>query len=346
MLILEGGQRHLWLKNSLTFNLIRLNQSLNNSSQTIQTKTMKKLLLLFSICSLAVSNAFCQDDVYYTGDETTVTVKAETAPPALPTYVQPPCPNDGYLWTPGYWAWAPAGYYWVPGVWVAPPRAGLLWTPGYWGFYNGYYGWHAGYWGEHIGYYGGVYYGYGYGGTGFYGGRWSGGYFQYNTTVWAVNNTAVHNTYVGQGQPNNSVTSTASYNGPGGVQAHPTATEQTAAAEPHVAPTSQQQSHQVAASNDKNAFASANHGKPATAAMATPGGQSFNAKGHATSSSSSANSSKSSSAPAAKSQQPAQANPKQSNNAQSHNNNGNKPKAQPQHAAPAHSGGGGGKRGR
>jgi WXXGXW repeat (2 copies) len=27
------------------------------------------------------------------------------APPPLPVYEQPICPGDGYLWTPGYWAW-------------------------------------------------------------------------------------------------------------------------------------------------------------------------------------------------------------------------------------------------
>ena len=54
------------------------------------------------------------------------------APPALPVYVQPVAPGDGYLWNPGYWAYGPEGYYWVPGVWVRPPAgrravdAGLL----------------------------------------------------------------------------------------------------------------------------------------------------------------------------------------------------------------------------
>src|SRR5580658_8628583 len=76
-----------------------------------------------------------------------IEVSINIAPPVLPVYTQPPCPQDGYLWTPGYWAWGPAGYYWVPGVWVAPPRVGFLWTPGYWGYAGGIYGWHAGYWG-------------------------------------------------------------------------------------------------------------------------------------------------------------------------------------------------------
>ena len=101
-----------------------------------------------------------------------VAVSITVAPPPLPVYEQPPCPTEGLLWTPGYWAYGPAAYYWVPGVWVAPPRPGLLWTPGYWALVNGFYRWRWGYWGPHVGYYGGINYGYGYGGVGFYGGRW------------------------------------------------------------------------------------------------------------------------------------------------------------------------------
>ena len=51
-----------------------------------------------------------------------VAVTASEPPPALPEYTQPPCPEDGYLWTPGYWHYGSAGYYWVPGTWVQPPR--------------------------------------------------------------------------------------------------------------------------------------------------------------------------------------------------------------------------------
>src|ERR1700722_10827047 len=79
-------------------------------------------------------------------------VQIAVAPPALPVYEQPPCPVEGYLWSPGYWAYAGGDYYWVPGVWILPPQSGFLWTPGYWGFAGGYYGWHAGYWGAHVGF--------------------------------------------------------------------------------------------------------------------------------------------------------------------------------------------------
>ena len=50
------------------------------------------------------------------------------APPVLPVYEQPPCPQPGWMWTPGYWAYGDDGYYWVPGTWVPAPyraRCGL-----------------------------------------------------------------------------------------------------------------------------------------------------------------------------------------------------------------------------
>ena len=82
-----------------------------------------------------------------------VDVSIDVAPPPLPVYDQPPIPEPGYLWAPGYWAWDDdVGYYWVPGTWVLPPEPDLLWTPGYWGWNDGVYGFHAGYWGPHIGF--------------------------------------------------------------------------------------------------------------------------------------------------------------------------------------------------
>jgi len=75
-------------------------------------------------------------------DEIVVTVRS--APPVMPVYEQPPCPAEGYIWTPGYWAYGACqgGYYWVPGVWVAAPQPGYYWTPAWWGYENGYYGYH------------------------------------------------------------------------------------------------------------------------------------------------------------------------------------------------------------
>ncbi len=100
-----------------------------------------------------------------------VGVSISVAPPVLPVIEQPPCPVEGYLWTPGYWAYSDVGYYWTPGVWVEPPEVGLLWTPPYWGYSNGVYVFNDGYWGPNVGFYGGIDYGYGYFGSGYYGGR-------------------------------------------------------------------------------------------------------------------------------------------------------------------------------
>jgi hypothetical protein len=35
-----------------------------------------------------------------------VRISVSFGPPPLPVYEQPVCPGDGYIWTPGYWAWS------------------------------------------------------------------------------------------------------------------------------------------------------------------------------------------------------------------------------------------------
>jgi len=211
-----------------------------------------------------------------------IAVSITIAPPVLPVYVQPPCPTDGYLWTPGYWAYGPDGYYWVPGVWIAPPRVGVLWTPGYWGFGGGAYLWHAGYWGPHVGFYGGVNYGFGYAGVGFFGGIWAGSVFRYNTAVVSVNNTVVRNVYVDRTVINNTtVVNRTSFNGPGGVRAQPSAQEQTYMREQHFQATQNQLAHEQTASRDRTQLASVNGGRPGTLAMNSVGGQRFNSQGRA-----------------------------------------------------------------
>ena len=191
------------------------------------------------------------------------------APPALPVYEQPVAPADGYLWTPGYWAYADQGYFWVPGTWVLAPEPGLLWTPGYWGWRGDAYAWNGGYWGPHVGFYGGVNYGYGYGGQGYQGGYWNNGAFNYNRSVNNVNVTNIHNTY------NTTVINNAnnvSYNGgTGGIAARPTATDETAARESHRQPTALQTEHVHAASTNHELLASVNQGRPPIAATAKPG---------------------------------------------------------------------------
>ncbi len=199
-----------------------------------------------------------------------VGISVRVGPPPLPVYAQPICPGPGYFWTPGYWGWNDdAGYYWVPGTWVVAP-VGMLWTPGYWGWGGGFYAWHAGYWGPHIGFYGGINYGFGYTGVGFVGGEWRGGAFYYNRSVTNVSVTNVTNVYNRTVVVNN--TRTVSYNGgQGGIEARPTPQEEAAAHEQHMAPLGAQAQHERAASQNRENFASENHGRPAIAATARPG---------------------------------------------------------------------------
>ena len=200
-----------------------------------------------------------------------VGISVRIGPPLLPVYAQPICPAEGYIWVPGYWAYADGGYYWVPGTWVLPPEPGFLWTPGYWGWGDGFYVWHAGYWGPHVGFYGGINYGFGYPGTGFYGGYWNGGRYYYNRSVTNVNVTVVHNVYernVVYGRNESRV----SFNGGrGGVMARPTREDIAVEHERHFAPTREQQEHRDAAGKDRRLFACENHGRPDVAATPRPG---------------------------------------------------------------------------
>src|SRR5579863_679012 len=175
------------------------------------------------------------------------------APPVLPVYEQPICPEPNLMWTPGYWAYSPdyGDYYWVPGAWVPTPYVGALWTPGYWGWSGGNFVWNEGYWGPHVGYYGGVNYGGGYLGIGFAGGEWRGGFFAYNTAVVNVNTTIIHNTFVDRTVIERYTVANPGHvafsGGPGGIRHQPTAQEQIARHDHHTAPTSVQTQHVAAA---------------------------------------------------------------------------------------------------
>lgn len=195
-------------------------------------------------------------------------VNVTVAPPMLPVYDVPMAPGDGYIWTPGYWAWDGDDYYWVPGAWVLAPEPGLLWTPGYWGFAGGYYGWHAGYWGLHVGYYGGVNYGFGYFGVGFVGGRWDRGRFAYNTAIFHVG-PGMRNVYMDRTviRPGGS---RYSFNGPGGINRGPVAAERIAERDHHVGPMGMQAEHERVASQDRSLHFNANHGRPAIGAVERP----------------------------------------------------------------------------
>ena len=192
-------------------------------------------------------------------------------PPALPVYEQPLCPGDGYIWTPGYWAWDNDGddYYWVPGTWVMAPEVGYLWTPPWWGWEGNAFFFHEGYWGPQIGFYGGINYGFGYFGEGYAGGRWRDGHFFYNREVNNINVTNIRNVYNERVTINNE--NHVSYNGHGGVEARPTRQQEAAMRERHIGPVGAQAQHIQEARGDRQLRASENHGKPPIAATARPG---------------------------------------------------------------------------
>src|SRR5271168_710217 len=191
-------------------------QSKDDLAKGFKMRTIRLLLLTLLILTIPAA--------LYAQFGVSITI----APPALPVYEQPMVPAAGYLWTPGYWAYGDQGYFWVPGTWVMAPEPGLLWTPGYWGWGGNAFAWNGGYWGTQVGFYGGVNYGYGYGGQGYQGGYWNNGAFNYNRSVNNVNVTNIHNTY-NKTVINNTTVNHVSYNGgTGGINARPTAAEETA----------------------------------------------------------------------------------------------------------------------
>jgi len=199
-----------------------------------------------------------------------VAISAGFAPPELPVYEQPLCPGDGYIWTPGYWAWDGSDYFWVPGTWVLAPEVGYLWTPPYWGWGGSAFLFHAGYWGPVIGFYGGINYGFGYFGHGYEGGRWDNGHFFYNREVNNVNVTVIHNVY--NTRVNNVTVNRVSYNGgQGGINARATSQEEAAERERHIPPVAAQDQHVEQARGNQELRASVNHGRPPIAATAKPG---------------------------------------------------------------------------
>jgi hypothetical protein len=204
-------------------------------------------------------------------------ISITVAPPPLPVYVQPVCPQPGFMWAPGFWSWGDEGYYWVPGTWVTAPSAGMLWTPGYWGWSGGNYRWNGGYWGPHVGFYGGVNYGFGYGGAGFVGGEWRGGGFFYNSAVMNVGggghftNVYVNKTVIVNNTTINNTTNVSYNGGTGGTRSTPSPVEQQAAQERHIQPTQEQTQHQTAASQNKQLLAKNNGGKPTIAATTKAG---------------------------------------------------------------------------
>ncbi len=219
--------------------------------------------LLFALVLLAISAA--------SSAQIGVGISIRIAPPELPVYDQPIAPGDGYIWTPGYWAYGDDDYYWVPGTWVMAPEVGYLWTPGYWGGDGDNYIFHEGYWGTEVGFYGGINYGYGYSGRGYEGGRWDNGHFDYNQSVSHVDVSRNHNVYNTRVDDNNQGNRVSFNGGNGGVQVRATSQEESAGRQRHIAPVAEQTQHVQSARGNSELRASANHGKPPIAATAKPG---------------------------------------------------------------------------
>jgi WXXGXW repeat (2 copies) len=201
-----------------------------------------------------------------------VRITVAFGPPALPVYEQPICPGDGYIWTPGFWAWDSDAYdyYWVPGTWVVPPEVGFLWTPPWWGWNDGLFDFYPGYWGPLVGFYGGIDYGFGYFGVGFVGGRWEHDHFFYNRTVTNINVVNIHNVY--NETVNHIAVNRISYNGgPGGIVAHPRPEDERAARERHIEPVKAQMEQIDRARENPELRASVNRGRPPIAATPRPG---------------------------------------------------------------------------
>jgi len=199
-----------------------------------------------------------------------VRISVAFGPPALPIYEQPLCPGEGYIWTPGYWAWDDDGddYYWVPGTWVLAPEVGYLWTPPWWGWEGGVYLFHVGFWGPHVGWYGGINYGFGYFGEGFVGGRWDGGRYFYNRSVTNINVVNIHNVYNEHIEVRENH---VAYNGgPGGIAARPRPEDQRWENERHIPPVAAQQQHFQEARSNRELRASVNQGRPPIAATPRP----------------------------------------------------------------------------
>jgi len=230
-------------------------------------------------CVFAVLLMIMLDTSASSGAQVAVGITVAFAPPDLPVYEQPICPGEGYIWTPGYWAYDPdfGDYYWVPGTWVLAPEVGFLWTPGYWAWGGSGFVFYEGFWGPVVGFYGGVNYGYGYFGHGYEGGRWQGGQFFYNRSVNNVNVTVIHNVYNTNVVNERNVTRVSYNGGSGGIDERPRPEEEAAARERHIPPVPDQRQHVQTARSNPQLRASENRGKPPVAATPRPGA--FNERG-------------------------------------------------------------------
>src|SRR5216684_4151645 len=228
-------------------------------------KAMQGLVVMIALAGMLALSGAARAQV-------AIGISVGFAPPEIPVYEQPICPGEGYIWTPGYWAWDDddGDYYWVPGTWVLAPQPGFFWTPGYWGWGGNSFVFYEGYWGPRVGFYGGINYGFGYFGHGYEGGRWDRDRFYYNRTVNNVNVTTIHNTY-NTTIVNRNETRVSYNGGNGGVRESPRREEEAAARERHISAVAAQQEHVQAARSNRELRASENHGRPPIAATERPG---------------------------------------------------------------------------
>ena len=82
------------------------------------------------ICGLVIAVGLITIPVY-SREQVVVGVSVRIGPPPLPVYVQPVCPEPGYIWASGYWRWEGGQHVWVPGHWEHP-HPHMRWVPHHW----------------------------------------------------------------------------------------------------------------------------------------------------------------------------------------------------------------------
>jgi len=160
-----------------------------------------------------------------------VFISVAFAPPVLPVYEQPPCPEPGWMWSPGYWAYH-VGYY-----------GGVNYGFGYMG----------------IGFVGGMWRGHDF----VYNtaimrvdqGRIHNTYIDRNIVE---RNTIVNDRHV------------SFSGGRDGIHHDPMPEERLAERDQHVAVSSYQAQHESAARSDRNSYFKNNNGRPSSLAVARP----------------------------------------------------------------------------
>src|SRR5258708_24325966 len=72
-------------------------------------KAMRGLVVMIALAGMLALSGAAKAHV-------AIGISGGFAPPAIPVYAQPICPCEGYLWTPGYWAWDDhdGAYYCLP----------------------------------------------------------------------------------------------------------------------------------------------------------------------------------------------------------------------------------------